>query len=214
MTMRFRLLKKSIIENVLGPAEYGRFKTIGYQRQGIAGSEVQDNNRLVQLYFQEGDFSKAGGRQTGPTQHDITFKIEATVSKASEGDIAAILDSGSSAAKVATALYNFQEASALADESLDELLDILYQTLMHGENLTLGLAENTVSNRWISGMTKDNPVPRGELVVMSGAIMLSCRVCEELLGAEGVAGGTFEVDINNIGGDEEQKTEVAGNLGG
>jgi len=212
--MQFRLLKQSIIENVLGPAELGRFRTIGFQRQGIAAEEVIDNSRLVQVYYQEGEFKKSAGAQTGPTGHDITFRVESTVSKAAEGDLSALLDPNSTVSEKSTALLNFQEASALADESMDELFDILYQIFMYGPNLYLGRPANTVANRWVESMEKGNPIPKGELVILAGTLVLSCRVSEEVLGDIGVPNGEYGVNIIDINGDTEQKTEVAGTLGG
>ena len=37
--MNFRVIKASLIDNVIGPAEAGRFTTIGFQRQSKSAIE-------------------------------------------------------------------------------------------------------------------------------------------------------------------------------
>ena len=52
--MQFRVVKDSLINNVLGPAEFGRFQTVGFQRQMKGAGEVVGTLRMVQVYFSAG----------------------------------------------------------------------------------------------------------------------------------------------------------------
>jgi hypothetical protein len=183
--MAFRTLKASLV-SLLGLAAAGRFRVVGYQPQGSAIEEVKGNLRMVQVYFSGGQIPKSGGGSLGPVAHDVTFKLELTAAKASEGDLAPLMNPASTPAQFAAALASFTSAAELADESMDELLEIVFQILMDGRNLDLGLAPGNVANRWIERIDKGEPSPRGELVVVSGSMDLTCRVAEALLGDAGV----------------------------
>ena len=208
MTMNFETVKDSIINNILGPAEAGRFQTIGFQRQSKNADEVLDELRMVQVYFSRGTFSKRGGRNTGPVQHDVVYRVELTVSKATEGDLTTLESSSATPAQLATALTTFSEASALADTSLDELAGIVYQILMDGLNYDLGVTKYTVSNRWIDTLQKDTPNSRGELIVLTGSMDLSCRMAEQISGDVGVEVPGIYDNTVDIEGDDVEKTGV------
>jgi len=205
--MIFRQLKSNLID-ILGAAELGRYRTIGYQRQVKAASEALDNSRLVQVYYSSGEFPRSAGRSYGSVQHDITFNVDLTVSRAAEGDLSVITNPMSSQAQIAAALIAFNEASGLADESLDELADIIFSVLMDARNIDYGLPVGSVSNRWIDRISKDNPEPRGEYVILTGSLRLTCRAVENIAGDTGSGGDKiFDFDIN-LPDDDVQKTGV------
>lgn len=182
--MNFRIIKDSII-NILGTAETGRFQTTGFQRQTKSAEEVIDNNRRVTVYYSSGSFPKNAGRNTGPVQHDITYRIELTVSKSARGNLAIINNPSSTPAQIAAAIDAVQEASQLADESIDELWEIIYQILMDARNIDMGLTVGTVANRWLDSFQKDEPRPKGELVVLTGSANLTLRTAEQVTGDPG-----------------------------
>ena len=128
--MNFRIIKENLINKILGPAEQGRFQVIGFQRQVKNAEEVLDWNRLVQVFYSSSDFSKRGGRPTGPVQNDVTYRVELTVSKAAQVDLSVINNESATPTQLAIAIAEFQEASQAADESLDELFEIIYQILI------------------------------------------------------------------------------------
>lgn len=212
--MAFRIVKDAIVNNVLGPAEAGRYQTIGYQRQVKDAAGVLDNSRLVQLYYSGGSFPKSSGPNTGPTMHDMSFSVELTVAKAAAGDLSVINNPSSTPAQIAAALLAFNESAALADASLDELFDIVYQVLMDGRNIDFGLPVGTIANRWVDQLDKDLTEPRGLYVVLTGSMRLTCRAAEEILGTIGVPGDKV-YDFNlEIPDDDIQKTGKSGPLGG
>lgn len=211
--MYFRTVKSSIVNNVLGPAEAGRFQTVGFQRQAKSADEVLDESRMVQVYYSAGDISKQGGRLTGPVQHDITYRVDMTVAKAAEGDLSLINNPAATAPQIAAALLAFQEASDLADDSLDELFDAVYQILMDARNYDMGMSKGVVANRWVDQIQKDQPVPRGEYVVLTGSMLLKLRVVEQITGDTGTPGTDYDVVVD-LEGDDIEKTGVAGTLGG
>lgn len=211
--MIFRQIKEALVNQILGPAEAGRFRTVGFQRQVKSAAETLGASRMVQVYYSSGDFPKNAGRINGPTIHDITIRLDLTVSTAAAGDLSVINNPASTSEQIAVALLAFQEAASLADDSIDELFDIVYQIIMDGRNVDLGLPSGTVSNRWIDQINKDDPVPRGEYVILTGSMILTCRAAETVSGDIGVAGNIYNIDIN-IPDDEVQKTGKEGILGG
>ena len=208
MTMKFRTLKDSIV-SILGAAASSRFQVIGYQRQAKDASEVLDASRMVQVYYKSGEFSKSGGRVHGSTQHDITFQIDLTVAKGAVGDVSTMNNESATPSELQAALAAFQDAADLADDSIDELFDIVYQILMNAENYDLGLSEGLVANRWIDTLQKDNPVPRGEYVILTGAARMTCRVSEDIDGESLVTVDGYYDNTIDIDGDDTEKTGVS-----
>jgi hypothetical protein len=208
--MQFRQTKKDLI-TILGNAAQGRFQVVGYQVQTIDAAEVLNDNRRVQVFYGEGDFEKSHAGLSGPTEHDVTYRIELAASQPAKVNLAVIKDETSTQEQVAAALSCFQDASGLVDESFDELLDIVYQILMDGRNIHLGQDSPpyTAKNRWVSGMRKDEPVPQGEYVVLTGVIMFTCRLTEEVEGDIGVdaAGDAYDMKLD-LDGDNNEQTGV------
>lgn len=178
--MLFRTIKANIID-ILVAAEAGRYRTIKAQRQNTSGIQNENLSRTVTVFYSQGNFA-AGGRINGPTQHDMTFGIELAVSGPAQGDLAPLLDSGATQGQKAAALANLKASSLVVDELIDELYDIIYQILMDGRNQNLGTTKGTITKRFINNIQKDEPVPRGELVILTGMMNLSCRGAEEVPG--------------------------------
>lgn len=206
--MNFITIKNSII-NILGTAEAGRYQTIGFQRQTKAAEEFKDTNRMVTVYYNRGDFPKSSGRNTGPVQHHITYRIELSVSKAAKADLTVINNPGSTPAQIAAAITAAQEAAQLADVSMDELWSIIYQVLMDGNNIDMGLAVGVVANRWVDFFQKDEPRPRGSLVVLTGNANLTLRTAEQITGDTGTLGANIIETIANI---KDNIPDIAGVL--
>jgi hypothetical protein len=208
--MQFRKTKNDLT-CILGNAANGRFKVIGHQTQGLDASEVVDDNRRVQVFYGEGDFEKSHASLSGPTEHDATYQIELAVSKSTKADLAVIEDENSTPAQIAAAMSRLENPAGLVDDSFDELLELVYQILMDGRNVHLGADElpYKAKNRWVSGLRKDDPVPQGEYVVLTGAVMFTCRLTEEVTGDEGVAAAATPFDITNtVNGDENGQSGV------
>jgi len=180
MTMNFRLIKASVV-NLLGTAAAGRYRTIGFQKPGQGAAEVKDNNRSVQVYYSSGDFPKSAGNPSGPTTHEITINFDLTVSAPARVDLSVIQNPASTPAQIQSALAALQEAANLADDSIDELADNIYQEIMDARNIDLGLAR-PVASRWIGNINKDDPLPRGKLVVLTGTMQLTCKIDEQVSG--------------------------------
>lgn len=195
--MQYRTLKAAVVA-LLGAAAAGRFRVVGYKPHGMAAEEALGVLRTVQVFYTGGKFPKNAGSHLGPMMHDVTLKIDLAVASATQGDLAALTDPASTAADFAAALTSFQEAAELADTDLDELADIVWQILMDGRNIDLGMGAGNVANRWIDGIDKTGPGPRGEYVAMSGSMDLTCRVSESLLGDPGVAAAATGAVLTEI----------------
>lgn len=199
--MNFRTIKAALI-TLLGDEAAGRYQVFGYQRQGQAAEELGDESRNVQVYYAEGDFPKSKSSINGPTQHDITFNIDCLVSKQAEVDLSALNNPASTPAEKAAALLAMRPAGHLADESLDELFDIIYQVVMDARNQDLGLDPGmAIASRWVDRMSKDSPIPAGDRCVLTGIIRLTLSIDEQLGGLEPVL-ATDGIDTDIIHKDE------------
>lgn len=206
--MLFRQVKKSITDNVLGPAEDGRFQTIGFQRQTNDAEDSLDNLRHVQVFWSGSNFPKKGSGLQGPYKNEISFTIELSAAKAVEIDLEVLNDEFATPAEKATALASFQEAADLVDDSFDELFDIIFQIIMDARNIDLGMPKGVVSDRWLSQVKKDDPIPAGELAMLTGSAILTCSVSEQAPGDPGVGGAKTIATIIDIDGDDIEKTGV------
>jgi len=213
MTMNFRTIKASLI-SILANAEAGRYRTIGYQRQGQAGSENTGNNRSVQVFYNQGEFPESAGSRNGPVMHGITFAVQMTVAMPAKADLSVINNPASTLPQVAAAINAMQEGQQLADNSLDELIDIIYQVLMDAENIDIGLDIGDVSNRWVDNVQKDQPMQRGEFVVITGSMQFTCACSETVTGDSGTAGSAVDTEIQNENQDGDADPGPAGVLVG
>jgi hypothetical protein len=210
--MRFREVKQSLINNVLGPAEAGRFQTIGFQRQKKSAEENKGNSRTIQVYYNSGDFPTSRGSLQGPNQHDLTFKIDITVSEPVGADLSVLRDNLSTPAEKAAALLLAQESAERADNSIDELFEIVYQIVMDARNINLGIDTSNfrVANRWIGQIQKDDGLENGDLFVITGSMQLTCRVSEDVTGDTPTLADTIETKIE-FDGDPNENTGVTVN---
>lgn len=206
MTMKFRTIQQALV-TILGDASASRYQVVGYQRQVKSAEEVQNTDRMVQVFFSQGEFPRSKGRLTGPVQHIPTFSIGLTVSAAANVDLSVINNPASSAAQIATALAAMQEAASVVDESFDELADIIYQILMDGLNYDLGLSKGSVSNRWVNSIRKDNPVPQGALLILTGSIEYEVQTAEDITGDTGTPANILSTTLD-IDGDDVERTGV------
>jgi hypothetical protein len=182
--MLFRTVKDAVVE-ILGDGAESRFRVLGYQRQSKSTSELKDNNRLVQVYYSDGNFPKTSGRQRGPKTHDITIEIDMSASAAAEGDVSVLESSTSTAIQKAAAIAAIKEAAQKADESIDVLIDAVYQILMDARNEGLGLDKGDISQPWVDRIQKDASIERGDLVLKTANMKYNCRVQESVPGAVG-----------------------------
>jgi len=193
--MKFRTIKESV-KTLFANSAAGRYTVAGSQKQTKSAEEVIDNNRLIQVYYSRGSFLKSGGSMRGPNDHEITFKIGFTVSKAAAGDISVLNNPNATALQLQTAIANIANASDLADASIDELFDIAYQIIMDARNIDLGLAEGIVSSRWITDIQKDDPLPRGELLVITGSSNLTLKTSEDVTGETPIPATAISTDFS------------------
>jgi len=208
--MNFRKIKESLVE-LLGSKAAGRFKVIGYQKQIKNASETEGNNRAVEIFYSDGDMPKKGSSLTGPIDHDMEFKLEFTVSAQAKADLVVLENPGSTTAEVETALAELQVATKIADDSIDELWELVYQILMDALEVGLGLLdedgkENVVQNRWVGEFRKDTAQPKGELVILTASAKYTCRTDEEITGDTVTSGEVMDTTLNQ----DDDKENIAG----
>ena len=218
--MNFRTLKQSIIDNVLVPSEQGQYVTAGYQKQRKSADEI-NVNRQVTVYYSEGDFPKGPGQAYGDVAHDVVFNVELAVATPAHVDLSVLNDASASEASKATALRQMLEAGPVADEQMDELIDIVFQVLMDARNEQLGINPpadrpnlKIVASRWIEQIRKDTPVPEGEYLILTASMRLTCRIEENITGEDlpdVTDNAVYDSDIV-LDGNEESEQGVGINL--
>jgi len=206
--MNFRKIKQSITGKVLGPAEGGRYRTIGYQKQNTDVEDVLGSNRTVQVFFSSSDFPKNASSLQGPFKHEISYRIELAIAEEAVVNLTALKDPGATDADREKAWKSFVDAGDAADDSFDELAEIVFQVIMDARNIDLGMPIGTVADRWVGQIRKDEPEPTGEFVMLTGAMMLTCSTSEEAEGDPGVTGAAIIDTTVDLEGDDVEKGGV------
>jgi hypothetical protein len=195
--MEFRNLKASLV-TLLGDAAAGEYRVYGYQTQPKGADEFVGKKRSVRAFYSQGDFPKSGGSLRGPFNHDVRFGLEIIVVENATMDLSVLNDPSSTATERADALAAKTDAADLADDSWDEFAELLYQTIMDARNQDLGLAEFVVGSRWLQAMKKDPPNAGGKQVILTGTLILTCSVVENVTGETPSAGELISGDINEV----------------
>lgn len=196
MTMSFRTIKAEIVA-LLSAAAAGRYRVIGNHEDAVDASRLAGADRSVQVFNASGEFSKKSGGLAGPVQHDLTVRVELMASAKASADLSVLEDPDSTAGEIAAALASVQTASALADDEIDELIDIVFQVLMDARNRDVGHS-TPVANRWISDWRKSAPMVRGEHVAIGAQMDLTYRIDEDVAGDPGVTPTTGEAVDTSI----------------
>lgn len=199
--MQFQTIRDAI-EATLNTDAAGRYQVIGFQVQGTSAEERVVPT--VAVFYGSGDFPQSGGSIAGPNKHETTFRLEFTATAPSEGDLATLQNDAATEAQLAIALATFQDAARDVDRILDQLFSDVYGVIMSALNETFGLPIGELSSRWVGQFNKDNPVPKGEVVMLTGSAQLTCVVDEPVLGEEGTPGTEFDTTVDLDGDDVEQ----------
>lgn len=192
--MNFRVVKEQII-SILTAAEAGRYVTIGSQRQSKAAKENLNLPRVT-AYYRTGDFPKTSSNFESVKMHDATYWIEFTVVQEAEVDLSVLTNPASTPAQIAAALAAMPILSDQVDDSMDEVYDNVYQVLMDARNYDLGLPIGQVTDRYIDNFQKDDPLPKGEYMVLTGRCQLTCRMEEIVDGDTGTPGANSDTTVN------------------
>jgi len=204
MTMNYKTIRDAL-KVLLVANEFGRFKTVMFQRQRKGANEVKGVLRTVQVFYKGGNFPGDVGQMNGPFQHKMTFQFDLTVSEPAKIDLATLNDESASAAQRITALAARQEAAEIANDSMDDLFEDLYQILMDARNRDLGLDIGVATNRWINQFQKDDPVETGQLVVLTAAFLFTCNTDEDAGGDTGI---TVDAEIEGTQSTYDIETET------
>lgn len=208
MSMVFELVKASVVTNILVPNQGSNFITVGYENQVLTADDVLNNKRRVQFRYKKGDFPKNSKRGSGSSQHDMRFEIVLTVSKKTKVDIATINNANSTAQQIAAAIADRELASKRAEDSMDELIGIVYQILESASVYNLGLDTGVISGPGIDNIQKGDPVNEGQYVIITATMDLSCRGNESVSGDNGIVANIIDTSIE-IGEDPNENTGVS-----
>lgn len=175
--MNFRIAKKALVK-LLGDNAHGQFRTLGYQTQNKHAEGLKDNNRLVSVIYDQGQFPKGSSSQYGPVMHDSGYDIVLSASAECKVDISVLQSETATDTERAAALAEMTTASERVDDSIDELIDIVYNILMDARNDSLQMTDLIVSNRWVDSVQKFDTAENGGIVAKTAVLKYSCRVDE------------------------------------
>jgi hypothetical protein len=198
--MMFRTVKTAIA-NLLDDNSGSLFRVIGHTRQTENADEYLGNDRLVHVYYSEGEFPKNAGRQRGDKVHNLTLNIDLSASAMAKGDISVIDNPAATAIQKAAAIASIKDASEEADRQIDELIEYVWNILMDARNQDIGLEDYDISSRWIDRIQKDTNLKLGDLVVKTANLKYTCRVMETVTGAIGNEPDKVVFDSTNEIGD-------------
>jgi len=149
----------------------------------------------------------------------MTFDVLLVEATPARADLSVLNDENASPDAKATALRQMAEPSIEANRNMNAFIRIVWQILMDLRNEQMGMVPpddrpnlKLVSNRWISNISKGDPVPEGEFVVLTASMSLTLTVQEEITGDDlpvtPVAGAVYDGDIELDGDTAEQGVEV------
>lgn len=180
--MNFRTIKTNLIA-ILAAAvatggDYaGKFDVLQAQKQKQGDQDI-NNLPKVFVYYSKSDFSKNTSSANDASQSTVTYNIVCEV--AEKGTYTDIDDPSS-----------LTSAEIIADSKIDELFEIVYQIIMHGDNLDLGMTVGQVAERFIDSIEKGQISKDGELAVLTGTLNLTVKTVETV-------GTTDETDGTNV----------------
>jgi hypothetical protein len=211
MTMLYRTYGDAL-KTILETNQGTDFVTYGYNARQKDAREYQGDNRTVEVVYEGGMYPKASGSRAGGQNHEMRFGVTLTVSEASKGDLATLDDpTAHTPLELQTAIAGLKFAEHAADESIDELADIVYQIVMSAANMDLGLegqAVNPPASTWVSDFEKEKPTRLGDLVVIRGKFMFTCQGTEEVTGLNPVTGDAIEITLETWDKDLTEKDTV------
>lgn len=208
MTMQFRTIKDAL-NTLLDKEAAGRYNVVGYQTKSKGADEVKNSNRFVQAYYRNGDFD---GRRTGPSKHKAVIDIDLTVATDNKVDLSVLDDPDATDAQRAAVITARLDSGKRCDDLIDELFDIIWNIIMDARNEYLGLDETTypdikVDSRYVNTFRKDDPIPDGDLMLLTAKATLIFNLTEQVSGDTGVASESIDNTVN-FDGDPNDNTGV------
>jgi len=192
--MNFQSVQTALV-TALGAGAAGRYRTIGYQDLPIGQSEIIGNNKLVSVYYVQGDLPKHLSGLVGPATHSCKFNIDLKLSQNTKVNLSTLEDSESTEGERATVLAALQDSKNLANTNLDDFINVVFGVLTDNRNLFLGLSKSIFANRWISNIKKEEPMYFGNSVICSAILTYECDVEETFVGDSGTAGDIIDLTI-------------------
>lgn len=209
--MNFTVIKKAILE-ILIEKSGGCYQVIDHQKQRAAADQATGNNRQVQVFYSDGTFPPDKGGRAGGIMHHANYRIQLTVAGPSKVDLDTLNDPNMPAFEKAEVLAAAQSAGLVADESMDELITLVYQALMDAKERDLRQTTPIIGYTWIDQVQKDQPdTSGGEFVVLTANMFFEVRMSEAITGVDTpTTGNLFDVTVD-IKDDDIEKTGVTAN---
>lgn len=191
MTRAMTTIKDALDALLLANAA-GSFAVLGARKQVSDAAQIADDKPRVTTYYERGSFSK-GKSSRQSVDHQFTFKIDLLVSAKASVDLTILSSEGATDAQRAAALAAMQGATDKADTALDAVAYAIWNIVMAPENEDLGLAVGIVADLWLDDFAKNQPQPRGGLVLLSGSFTLTGQCVETPTGETPIAGEGVDV---------------------
>ena len=210
--MLFEQLRDNI-EALLVANQGTLFRTIVGQRERTDASEVKDGLRTLQVFYESGEYSDSkSGKQS--KEHACEYRLEYKLSRAASADLTVLDNEDATPAQLQAALLSADEGSTRADKYMDEFRRIVSQILLDPKNRAMGFDDTpgtrgqiqyTVSRPKLERFRKNQPLPKGGLIVLTASETFTAVVTETFDGADVVAAATSPINygtgIANADGD-------------
>jgi hypothetical protein len=192
--MNFQSVQTALVSALVAGAS-GNYRTVGYKDEPIGQTEIQNNNKLVSVHYQQGTLPENLSGRFGPAIHKCTFDVELKLSQKAVVDVATLENPASTEGQRATALAGLQDAKDLANTNLDIFISQVFGVIMDNRNSYLGLSKSIFANRWISNIRKEDPMYFGDSVIGSAILTYECEVEETFVGDTGSAGEIMDLTL-------------------
>jgi hypothetical protein len=198
--MRFQTVRDSLIQ-LLGDLSFGNFRVLGYPEHRQDSRALSGLDRVVQVFYSGGEFPLSEGSSFGYSCHHVEFALNLMVSGYAECDLSVIENSNSTPSEIRDAIADSMITGQKVDESLDDLINLVYQIIMGADHSDLG-DNDPVGSRWVNKIKKDPPVSHGDMVVATAVMTLTCKLEESLTGLDVTECESISMELDT--GDEAQ----------
>jgi hypothetical protein len=198
--MKFNIINAALIQT-LGENELGRYRTIGYQVQTKLSADFVGTDRAVQVFYESGEFPEVGDKSSGDIQHIISYRLEFTVSSKSSVDSDVLKDPDSTKEEKAAAIAAGEISGQIADDSMNELFEIIFGILKSNANRDLGQEPGIFDKLRIPSFRKDDLIDNGSLATLTASAIITMKANEDVSGVEPVVINSISTttDINGAG---------------
>lgn len=193
---------------ILQDAAAGRFKVVGYQNQMKSAEEISALP-LVQFFSWNAQTPKELGSLQGPLYDEMTYVVWITVAASATADLHVLRDLNATDEDRALALLRGSPSGMRSNKLLNKIIAAVRNIIMDARNREFDMPKGIVSNRWVSGWTKNDALLDGQFLTLTASMQINCRIKEDITGEIPIAPTGVVVNSTlDIDGDDVEQTGV------